>query len=110
MNIFSGNIKESNEHFSFDEQNINKNNFTFIWSIGSHEHMPYSHIHLFQKETFKVLKGVLSIKFNNTSLILKIGESFTIPKRTWHTPYNDNNDDVVCKVNTFSYIKCSNYN
>lgn len=98
MNIFSGNIKESDEHFSFINEGEDKNNFIFIWTLGSHKHMPYSHIHLFQKETFEVLKGILTIKLKNKIILLKTGDIITIPKRTWHIPYNNLNEEVICKV------------
>ena len=60
----------------------------FEWILQSHCSVPYPHIHPQQTETFNVLEGELCLMVDGKEIIIKAGESATVPKGVVHQPHN----------------------
>lgn len=56
---------------------------------------PPMHLHESFEETFTVKSGTLSIIVAGEKKTLRAGESFTVPRMTFHKPFNETNEKVV---------------
>lgn len=66
----------------------------FEWTLGPHCAVPYAHIHPRQTETFEVLGGELSLMINGEDVLVKVGETVTVPMGAVHQPRNRSEKEV----------------
>lgn len=68
---------------------------TFLESGGGQNEL---HYHTKTNETFSVISGELNVIINDKELLLKEGNTYTIPPRTNHMFFNKSDNEVVFDV------------
>lgn len=59
---------------------------------------PRTHRHVFQTEYFEAIEGNLGLECGDKKLVLKPGESFTVPENTFHKCYSVDGRDIQFKT------------
>lgn len=79
----------------------NREDLTLKATIKTKGPLVPKHYHIFQEETFEVIKGKLTILLNNQTKILTTGEKIVLPENKPHNHYN-NEDTPVTYMHTIS--------
>jgi mannose-6-phosphate isomerase-like protein (cupin superfamily) len=59
---------------------------------------PRTHRHVFQTEYFEAIQGNLGLDCGDQKIILRPGESFTVPKNTFHRCYSVDGKEIEFKA------------
>lgn len=59
---------------------------------------PRTHRHVFQTEYFEAIDGNLGLDCGNEKIVLRPGESFTVPANTFHKCYSVDGQDIEFKT------------
>ncbi len=70
-------------------------NVTILSTVLAHAPGPPEHVHTNFDEVFSVATGQLSLLLNGEKKVLKAGESFTVPRGTYHKFFNETNQPVT---------------
>jgi quercetin dioxygenase-like cupin family protein len=66
---------------------------------------PPLHYHPVQAETFNIIKGEMNLICDGAKMVLKTGESFTVPPNTPHKFWNGSNAEAVAIVDLVPALK-----
>jgi quercetin dioxygenase-like cupin family protein len=75
-----------------------------LWVKPSGEGPPL-HYHPVQTETFKIIKGEMNLTCDGKEMVLKAGESFTVPPNTPHKFWNGSKAEAVAIVDLIPALK-----
>jgi quercetin dioxygenase-like cupin family protein len=75
-----------------------------LWVKPSGEGPPL-HYHPVQTETFNIIKGEMNLICNGKEMVLKAGESFTVPPNTPHKFWNGSSEEAIAIVDLLPALK-----
>jgi quercetin dioxygenase-like cupin family protein len=77
---------------------FNEEAFTMEWTVHPGGYVPFEHVHVRQDEIFHVQQGEMRANVNGRPVIVKRGDTVTIPRGTRHIAFNDRPEALICIV------------
>lgn len=72
--------------------------FRFEWTLRPNGIMPFAHIHMRQTEEFEVLAGEMTVTLDGSDVVVRQGETVTVPRGAVHQPRCTSPETLVTRV------------